>query len=61
MSKKISLFIESNKRFSKYFFNSIVDLNFLEEVFVYGSNREKVRIIGKFLTKSFINYYIDFP
>ncbi len=33
----------------------------MEEVFVFGSNRDKVKVIGSLLTSAFFNYYADIP
>lgn len=33
----------------------------MEEVFVFGSNRDKIKVIGSLLTTAFFNYLADIP
>lgn len=49
--------IQSDKRFSDLFLDILSNFNFLEEMFVYCSNRDKSRIIGSLLTSAFMTYY----
>ena len=56
-SKKIDLYIDNSKLFSELLFESLSNYHFLEEIFVYCSNRDKTKIISHFLTKTFLNTY----
>lgn len=56
LSKMIQNLIQKDRRFSQLFLNAVSEFNFMEEVFVFGSNRDKVKVIGSLLLTSFLNH-----
>lgn len=58
-SKIIQQLILTNTEFRDLFIDTVSSYNYLEELFVYGSAREKCKIMASLMADAYINYLVE--